>query len=313
MVSDKHAVKRFESLVAPLPLEEIMRHCRSLSLLIHHGNPGSFSLIDQLLPDDREGIFALADREESRVRLIGMRDGQPAGYIARSSLEAKRGYRSGWSLLVDKASTVINTLQPWEAAVEVALGMPKGTCEMKISVSARDSGLPQHFDRYETIQLQLHGTKQWLVAKNEDVSAPYHSHMVGLPVTPELSSYCLSPISNGPRDLHTIMLHSGSLLFVPRGYWHGTSAGDEGSISLIIRCAAPARLHLLARDRHPDVSGDVRWRMPVYGGWNGHPDTPIVAEELSALMHDSRMNPYVDGRKLITRFRTEEYIRDQCN
>jgi hypothetical protein len=105
-----------------------------------------------------------------------------------------------------------------------------------------------HWDRHDTLILQVAGCKHWTVYEptrlhpvDEDPIAPDRPH--GTPVW-------------------TGVLEQGSILFMPRGWWHIVRALDGPSLHLTLGITAPTGEHLLkwlVREQlvHEDVRADV--------------------------------------------------------
>lgn len=88
-------------------------------------------------------------------------------------------------------------------------------------------GTAAHFDQNINFVLQLQGTKTWWLAPNTHVENPTQRFTIGQPLDPELASYVEREMpSEMPGLLEgnclKVVLRPGSMLFVPRGYWHRT-------------------------------------------------------------------------------------------
>ena len=96
--------------------------------------------------------------------------------------------------------------------------------------------------------MQIHGTKTWWLAANESVIHPTERHTIGQPLDPELASYAHDEMPNAmPSDRTEIVLNPGSMLFVPRGFWHCTEAkGPALALNFTFNQPAWADIFLLA-------------------------------------------------------------------
>lgn len=72
----------------------------------------------------------------------------------------------------------------------------------------------------------------------------------------------------------------GSVLFLPRGYWHGTKASGE-SFSLSIRLDPPLYADVVLAQLRQILLAEEEWRRPVYGAW-GSDDARTAAQALLA-------------------------------
>ncbi len=130
---------------------------------------------------------------------------------------------------------------------------------------------------------------------------------MGLPLNPALMAYCSAPMPQG-FIAQTVELQPGCLLFLPRGYWHGTAASEE-SLSIVIRCAAPAWLHLLPHWVRDTLMIDKSWREPAYGAWGKTRRKQAALGRLSSLIGCSQLQ-HLDALELIESFSINENFRD---
>ena len=131
--------------------------------------------------DDALRWFARAD-----VRLV---QAEAARAIEVSGTKAFSAYAYGYTVFWDQVGKSIPSWSSWERQLESDLGIPAGSCRIKLSLSPPGSGFPAHFDRYDTFQLQLLGTKVWHIAENDHVSFPLHGHLLGEAEHPDLMRY----------------------------------------------------------------------------------------------------------------------------
>lgn len=182
----------------------------------------AFASIDSLLASWRDKVQAhLPDVADE------------ASSIDVSAADAKKLFKNRMGLLFNNVEATVPALKPWIEAIKADLGLPQMTYGRCIAYATPDGkGTAAHFDQNINFVLQLHGTKRWKLAPNFSVANPTVRHTLGLPMDPELSAYA-EPIPTSisevmpPSETIEIALKPGSLLFVPRGYWHSTAAQGE--------------------------------------------------------------------------------------
>jgi ribosomal protein L16 Arg81 hydroxylase len=222
-------------------------------------------LVERVRPLLPDRIASLAGRAGAQVRALGhASDGRPRAVLVRDEDDLVRRGSQGHSIFVDDGDWP--ALERLARSVDRSLGLPTGACEAKVSLSASGTGFPAHFDQYETFQLQLEGTKRWRLAAVTNVRFPLHPHLSGTTPSAELLEYAAAPMTM-PAAGDTVTLAPGDVMFVPRGHWHATAADSPQSLSLVLRCATPAWLHLLDPERQPALVRDEAWREPAFFAW----------------------------------------------
>ena len=143
--------------------------------------------------------------------------------------EARKLFANGMALNFDEVQKKSPVLREWLAAIARDLGLPASTYARCMVYATPDGkGTAPHFDQNINFVVQLHGTKKWWIASNTSVENPTQRHVMGQPEDPELASYAYEPMPLVmPAEREEIVLEPGSMLFVPRGYWHSTEASGE--------------------------------------------------------------------------------------
>jgi 50S ribosomal protein L16 3-hydroxylase len=122
-----------------------------------------------------------------------------------------------------------------------------------------------HFDDHEVIVVQLAGRKRWTIAQNTTVVNPLHN--AGRALEGEAGRYADGPPPPDLRRGKAVALRPGSVLFLPRGYWHQTIA-QERSISLTFGFRTPSWLDLLQQHLASTLSLRPEWRQTAWGVWD---------------------------------------------
>lgn len=133
--------------------------------------------------------------------------------------------------------------------------------------ASRDgSGAGMHFDSEQNFNIQLRGRKSWRLCENDCVELPMQSFVAGLKtVPPELSSYSVEPFpSRMPNAARSVKMREGSVLYLPRGYWHETLVqGDSFAVCFAVKPPVWAGVLLDALRRR--LVQDPAWREGVFG------------------------------------------------
>ncbi len=146
-----------------------------------------------------------------------------------SPRDARKLFTNKMALLFNNVEQQSPVLKKWLAVLARDLGLPMSTYGRCIVYATPDGkGTAAHFDQNVNFVLQLHGTKKWWLAPNSSVVNPTERFTIGQPLDPELATQVEAemPIEM-PSERKEFVLNPGSMLFVPRGYWHSTEARGE--------------------------------------------------------------------------------------
>lgn len=146
-----------------------------------------------------------------------------------SPRDARKLFSNKMALLFNNVEQQSSVLKDWLQVLARDLGLPMSTYGRCIVYATPDGkGTAPHFDQNVNFVLQLQGTKTWWLAANTSVVNPTERFTIGQPLDPELASYTDGEMpSQMPDDKKKHVLNPGSMLFVPRGYWHSTEATGE--------------------------------------------------------------------------------------
>ena len=201
-----------------------------------------------------------------------------ASSVSVSPHHARAMFASGMGLLFSGVQRYSPTLAPWLRALRVELGLSALT-ESRCLVYATPPGVgtAPHFDQNVNFVLQVHGTKTWFLAPNTHVARPLTRHTMGQEPDPELASYAGQPLPTAlPADRTEIVLEPGSVLFVPRGMWHATTA-TTASLQLNFTFSPPSWLDVLTTALRSRLAQSRRWRETA---------TPLDAARFDALLRE---------------------------
>ncbi len=181
--------------------------------------------------------------------------------------DAMKGYRNQMTLVFDSMQTQSPAIASGLEAVRSDLGLPVGsenslTRSRAISYATPAGGRTRlHFDANANFVIQIKGVKRWWLAPNTSVDFPtdrYTSQSGEIGVT--LEQQCHAQLLDElPSDSLEFILEPGSVLFVPRGYWHET-ATEEDSISLNFTYSQPTWADIFCQSIHTHLLQSSKWR-----------------------------------------------------
>ena len=265
MSSDEtHQDPCLERLFASLPGDDFLASYWPAQHVVCHGPLARLGALAEVPEFDDLELLMSRYHDKICVVMPDRRDEYSAMQV--DALTAKTLHHNGMALILDGVERFFPLVQEWLERLRVELALPK-RCDPHsiIYASPRGAGNSPHFDANANFVVQLRGTKRWHVAPNRHVPHPtdrWAMNQEGLPE--ELDRYvaCRLP-TRMPADAQAIDLSPGSVLFVPRGYWHATEA-DEDTLALNFTFGQPTWADLVLTALRRRLLGDARWReMPV--------------------------------------------------
>ncbi len=175
--------------------------------------------------------------------------------------DARTLFENKMALLFNDVQELSPVLREWLAAIGNDLGLPASTYSRCMVYATPDGkGTAAHFDQNVNFVLQLHGTKTWWLAPNASVVNPTQRFTIGQPIDPELASYAhVEMPSEMPTPQQMIVLKPGSMLFLPRGFWHRTEAEGE-ALALNFTFSQPTWIDILSLALRSRLSLSPEWR-----------------------------------------------------
>ena len=139
-------------------------------------------------------------------------------------------YESRAALYFD-LSRNIPEVASWIAALAESLGQRQSAVRVSVFVSPGGGATECHFDSNENFTIQLRGHKRWKMAPNSTVLNPMDRFTITGDLQASMALYWKNEMP-GNLELNEVAdLVPGSMLYVPRGYWHTVEA-LEPSLSL---------------------------------------------------------------------------------
>jgi ribosomal protein L16 Arg81 hydroxylase len=151
-------------------------------------------------------------------------------------------------------------------ALESELGLNEGSLVMSAFASPQQDGLGCHYDAQDVISIQLVGTKRFHFAPVKEVAMPYGTQYIpgGKPYDELYAQTQNGFPDNKNVKFETADMKPGTVLFLPRGTWHYTEAG-EPSLSLSITISPPTLIDCAMEQLRWLLLQDSAWREPLYG------------------------------------------------
>jgi 50S ribosomal protein L16 3-hydroxylase len=198
--------------------------------------------------------------------------------IDTNTKDAQKLFNNGMGLLFNEAQTISPLLVEWLEEIKKNLGLSAMTYARCLIYATPDGkGTAPHFDQNINFVYQVHGTKVWHMAPNTDLENPLTRHTMGTMPDPEMMGYLEAPLSTKmPADIETYELKPGSILFVPRGYWHSTEAEGD-ALALNFTFTAPTWLDLFTAALRSRLAMSPDWRETANGV--SDPDFRHLAEK----------------------------------
>ncbi len=207
--------------------------------------------------------------------------------IDANAKDAQKLFSNKMGLLFNNVQTLSTELQNRLQALGKDLGLPVSTHSRCMVYATPDGkGTAAHFDQNINFVVQLHGIKKWSVAPNATVENPTARYTMGQELDPELSSYIENEMptampTEGKRDF---VLDPGSVLFVPRGWWHSTEAKGE-ALALNFTFNQPTWIDIFTLALKSRLSLSPAWRELADGVTSANADLRANAKgELDDLL-----------------------------
>jgi hypothetical protein len=153
-----------------------------------------------------------------------------------------------------------------EAAVADALGLAREDVVSSMFLNRAGNGTYVHFDRCDTLTVQLSGEKVWRLRANDEVPQPTFNWQGAADAPDDLYLYAhdlRSPSMRG-ADVVEARLGAGSVLYVPHGFWHETECPTD-SVSLHLHLLPPHWADVALALVRTRLLSDPRWRARAYG------------------------------------------------
>ena len=229
-------------------------------------------------------LAAYGDRV--RVALADKRDEHSSVQV--DTQQAARLHGEGMALIFNAVERFLPPVQGWLEGLRRELGLPR-KCDPRsiVYASPAGSGNSPHFDANANFVVQIRGTKTWRLAPNTHVKDPtdrWAMNQAGL--SEELEGYVDVALPTAmPPLAQSFTLSPGSVLFVPRGYWHSTETAED-TLAINFTFGQPSWADVMLAALRVRLLKEPKWRALAVGDPALlHGPLPLVAaEDVLALM-----------------------------
>lgn len=229
---------RFAGLVAPLPPEQFLEDIWPGTLHVSHDSgPALRSLIEQ--PELRDIAAFCAIPNGGGCHVNHTRDESLRIQFNVDADEAVRQYHSGNTIQILDLKT--GEIGHWNRLLDSVLNLIPGTSLVNGFASLPGPGLPWHWDAQEVFIVQVQGRKRWQLAPNDCVDWPTLNGMPTDQPPRELAMQLKDPVGpiRAPSIWQEIEMRPGSVMFMPRGYWHRVADNVDASLHLVLQVRMP--------------------------------------------------------------------------
>jgi 50S ribosomal protein L16 3-hydroxylase len=232
-------------------------------------------LISPKVAGDLSALFALP----AQKTFAQLRDGERFSNAEVTVEAALALHRSGVSIYQWEVALQSRGAQKWLGALRRDLGLPDGLPRIGLFASRKGVGAPIHFDGQESLVVQLAGKKEWTIAANENIAFPGTNHVAADAVPAELKSKWKGRApSKVARNSKRVVLAPGSVMFLPRGFWHSTrTIQDSAHFDLML--PLPTWKDVLVAQLGEQLEADPRWRAPAVDAAQSLAMAQALAEE----------------------------------
>jgi 50S ribosomal protein L16 3-hydroxylase len=273
------------ALLTPFSSEQFRKeHWPSSHLLVEGPASRLQGLAD--LPELAD-VYTLLRNWRGMVRVFppGDQDYQSPYVLAEA---AEQLYRKGFTLVFSSVDLAIPALRTYLRALQSDLGfLPNVWGRCMVYATPRGGGFNPHFDENANFAVQLRGEKVWQIAPNRQVVNPTVSHLMSAPSpVAELRAQVEGDFPKTmPPESETITLNPGSVLFLPRAYWHSTRDAVDEALSINFTFSQPTWADVLSDGIRSRLLGDPKWRALAYGdGANVSEQAASIEGRLAELM-----------------------------
>ncbi len=266
------------ALVAPLTPDEFMQDAWPKEPFVVHGLDNSIQdLIN--LPFLRS-LDALLNSWPFLVQAHLPDISDESSSVDATPKDARKLFSNRMPLLFNNVEKISPLLLEWLTILARDLGLPNSTYARCLVYATPDGrGTAPHFDQNINFVLQLHGTKKWWIDPNSIIENPTERFTMNQDLAPELASYAIGEMpTNMPEDHQEISLSPGSMLFVPRGYWHATEAIGE-ALALNFTFSQPTWIDLFTLALKSRLSLSKDWRELADGVGSSDVDRRLAAQQ----------------------------------
>lgn len=266
------------ALIAPHTIEDFLSQAWPKTSFVVHGLDQTIQSLKEL--PFLQSLDALLNSWPALVQAHLPDVSDEASSVDATPRDARKLFDNKMALLFNNAQNISPELSRWLAALSRDLGLPNSTyARCMVYATPHGKGTAAHFDQNVNFVLQLHGTKKWTLAPNLSIENPTQRFTIGQPIDPELASYAYEEMPAEIPDYGSeVVLKPGSMLFVPRGYWHSTEAEGE-ALALNFTFSQPTWVDIFTLALRSRLLLSPEWRELADGVTSPDRDRRLLAND----------------------------------
>lgn len=172
----------------------------------------------------------------------------------------------------------------WIAALAESLGQRRSAVRVSIFISPAGKATECHFDSNENFTIQLRGHKLWRMAPNSTVVNPMDRFTISGDMEASMALYSKKEMPANLELTEIAELVPGSMLYVPRGFWHIVEAVEPSvSLNFCIRPEAWVSFFLPLLERR--LLREREWRESAMGIRGTEEERAVARSVLTRLLH----------------------------
>ena len=289
----------FERLISPYTMDQFFAEYWEAKPLSISGRQADYyetllsgSDIDYIL-----STSFLLDR--SHVELLGKIDNPELlgkDYVSA----AYQAYRQGASFRIRGINRHWKALWLLCRRIEEVFAFPVGA---NLYCSPKNSrGLDRHYDRHDTVILQIAGSKHWAVYSSPEKLPLEHVPLLGFEKLGDATQYRGAPVvgdvvaqTAGKEPIEEFVMEPGDFLYLPRGFVHEARTSEDISVHVTIGIHALTWLDLIAVSLGQFAHKDPRFRKALPAGFSKRAGGASFKENFDALLETFSQNADVSS------------------
>lgn len=249
---------------------------------VYHGPADRLSRLTSLVGLQSVGQLAAARAAFGQdLRVVGP-DGLAAELPARQALHF---YHRGDHLSCRQLEDTLPELRGVLAELARDLDEHPQHFYAGMFATAGARGASMHYDDVLTFNVQLRGEKVWRMAPNRHVENPLRAGSTRDDHAPRFARRPLP--ATMPSDATTFRVKPGSVVFIPRGYWHATEPEGE-SFAVYFSVRPPTWATRVLHELRRQLESQAAWRAYPTALERGRPRRLTLEEQIGALLPQLR-------------------------
>lgn len=252
---DTSAVFGLRELLGSMPIDTFLEnHWRKNKAIVIHDT------LDRLCASEAlSELLVLEDFARKYYGRVSMIHPDGRAIDVQSGEQALPYLSQGFTIYFRHIEQLFPKLKPILAQIAADTGMPASEFTAEIFTSSGESGVPMHCDYDYNLSLLLAGNKTWSFAENKGI---LNQTSIFMPrgreqIEPSQLAYRTKAphLDSMPQSTVSEALVPGSLIFMPRGWWHTThSTGTCVCVNFVMKGPHWARLftHALEKELLPN-------------------------------------------------------------